>query len=113
MKHLRPLNHKARLMEQAVADGETDEVLAMQTVVGCTATLDPGWEVDAFGGLGSLCQPMEADLYGCSDPCWWPAQVPDTMNSYPNWAEGAPVPSRDWRKIDGVSLDGVFPGEKS
>ena len=57
----------------------------MQTMVGCTATLDPGWEVDAFGGVAALCQPMEADLYGCSDPCWWPAQVADTLNTYPDW----------------------------
>ena len=62
----------------------------MQTVpAGCAATFDPGWEVDPFGGVASLCQPMEADLYGCSDPCWWPAQVPDTMNTYPDWNKGS------------------------
>ena len=41
--------------------------------------------LDPFGGVASLCQPMEADLYGCSDPCWWPAQVPDTMGTFPGW----------------------------
>ena len=66
-----------------MADGHVAEVLAMESVAGCATTFDPGWEVDPFGGVASLCQPMEADLYGCSDPCWWPAQVPDTMSTYP------------------------------
>ena len=83
MSELKPTNHKAELLLDAVADGHVAEVLAMETVAGCATTFDPGWEVDPFGGVASLCQPMEADLYGCSDPCWWPAQVPDTMSTYP------------------------------
>ena len=75
----------------------------MQTVVGCTSVIDPGWEVDSFGGLASLCQPIEADLYGCADPCWWPAQVPDLMNTYPDWDKGLPSAIGDWRKLDTVS----------
>ncbi len=67
-----------------------------------STTFDPGWEVDPFGGVASLCQPMEADLYGCSDPCWWPAQVPDTMNTYPNWDAGKPSAPADWRDLDAV-----------
>ncbi len=63
--------------------------VAMQSVVGCTGTTDPGWEVDVFGGVAGLCQPMESDLYGCADPCWWPAQVPDIMNTYPDWGKDA------------------------
>ena len=72
MKHLKALNKKAGQLQQAAANGELDEVVAMQTVVGCASTTDPGWELDMFGGVAGLCQPMEADLYGCSDPCWWP-----------------------------------------
>ena len=49
---------------------------------------------------------MEADLYGCSDPCWWPAQVPDTMNTYPDWNANAPSAGRDWRL-----LESVFPSD--
>jgi Quinohemoprotein amine dehydrogenase, gamma subunit len=45
---------------------------------------------------------MEADLYGCSDPCWWPAQVPDTMNTYPGWDAGKPSAPADWRDLDAV-----------
>jgi len=107
MKRLKPLNAKAELLAQAAATGRTDEVLAMQTVVGCTSTTDPGWEVDAFGSVAGLCQPMEADLYGCADPCWWPAQVPDVMNTYPDWDATAPSAGNDWRK-----LDSVFPKAK-
>ncbi|MBW7850873.1 MAG: quinohemoprotein amine dehydrogenase subunit gamma [Rhodospirillales bacterium] len=102
MKHLKPLNKKAGLVEEAVDGGKLEEVAAMQTIVGCTATLDPGWEVDPFGSVAALCAPMEADLYGCSDPCWWPAQVPDTINTYPDWNANAPSAARDWRVLDAV-----------
>jgi hypothetical protein len=102
MKHLKALNKKARQLQQAAENGNTDEVVAMQTVVGCAATTDPGWEVDMFGSVAGLCQPMEADLYGCSDPCWWPAQVPDTMNTYPDWTKDANSAGSDWRNLDAV-----------
>ncbi|MCG8695709.1 MAG: quinohemoprotein amine dehydrogenase subunit gamma [Minwuiales bacterium] len=103
MKHLKPINKKAEIVERAVEGGQVEEVVAMQTIVaGCSATLDPGWEVDPFGGVAALCQPMEADLYGCSDPCWWPAQVPDTMNTYPDWNARANSAPRDWRLLDTV-----------
>ncbi len=108
MKHLKPMNEKARLLDQAVEQGGVDEVVAMQTVAGCTATTDPGWEVDMFGGVAGLCQPMEADLYGCADPCWWPAQVPDVMVTYPDWTGESPSAGKDWRK-----LDAVFPDDES
>ncbi|GAA0568885.1 quinohemoprotein amine dehydrogenase subunit gamma [Halomonas salifodinae] len=102
---LAPLNRKAREMERAATPEALEEVQAMQTIAGCTSSFDPGWEVDPFGGVASLCQPMEADLYGCADPCWWPAQVPDTMNTYPDWGQGADRAEDDWRK-----LDSVYPG---
>ncbi|MCK5620738.1 MAG: quinohemoprotein amine dehydrogenase subunit gamma, partial [Alphaproteobacteria bacterium] len=60
-----------------------------------------------LGGVAWLCQPMEADLYGCSDPCWWPAQVADTLNTYPDWSTGADSAQRDWR-----TLQAVFPKNK-
>lgn len=107
MKHLKAINNKAQLLEQAVGEDRVEEVVAMSALAGCTATVDPGWEVDAFGGVASLCQPMEADLYGCADPCWWPAQVPDVMNSYPDWNKGAANSKEDWRE-----LGSVFPGDK-
>ncbi len=107
MKHLKAINKKAHQLEQAAEKGDLEEVLAMQTPVGCTTTTDPGWEIDMFGSVAGLCQPMEADLYGCSDPCWWPAQVPDMMNTYPDWSKDAPSAVKDWR-----NLDSVYPGEK-
>ncbi|MFY4820300.1 quinohemoprotein amine dehydrogenase subunit gamma [Aliarcobacter butzleri] len=45
---------------------------------------------------------MEADLYGCSDPCWWPTQVPDTSSSYKKWSEKAPATKDDWRELENV-----------
>ncbi len=104
---MKPLNKKAERVQAAVAEDKMDEVRAMQTVTaGCATTFDPGWEVDPFGGVAALCQPMEADLYGCSDPCWWPAQVPDTMVSHPNWTDEAGNAAKDWR-----SLGTVFPSD--
>ena len=107
MKHLKAINNKAQLLSQAVAVDSVEEVVAMTSLAGCTATTDPGWEVDAFGGVTSLCQPMESDLYGCADPCWWPAQVPDMMNTYPDWNKDAMNSKEDWR-----NLDTVFPEDK-
>ncbi len=102
MKHLKPANAKAEQFIKAAEEGREEEVRLMQTIAGCTATLDPGWEIDAFGGVASLCQPMEADLYGCSDPCWWPAQVADTLNSYPDWSSETPAADIDWRNLQSV-----------
>ncbi len=103
MKHLKPLNPKAHLQDRSK---EKPDVVGMQWPLGCSTTFDPGWEVDPFGGTASLCQPMESDLYGCADPCWWPAQVPDTMHTYPEWAKGCAAAVQDWRK-----LEAPFPGE--
>ena len=102
MKHMKPVNKKAKLLDQAVENGTIEEVSAMQSVAGCATTLDPGWEVDFTGGVAGLCQPMEADLYGCTDPCWWPAQVPDTLNSYPDWNKGLNSGQNDWRKLEAI-----------
>ena len=104
MKHLQAINQKAQLLDQAAEQNQVEDVVAMQSVAGCTATFDPGWEVDAFGGVASLCQPMESDLYGCADPCWWPAQVPDTLHNYPDWNTGKDDAARDWK-----ALQSVFP----
>lgn len=107
MKHLKAVNNKAHLLEQAVAQEQVEEVLAMNVTLGCTSSVDPGWETDVFGEVSGLCQPMESDLYGCADPCWWPAQVPDLISTHPNWNDGAADSSKDWRK-----LDTVFPTDK-
>ena len=107
MKYLTPLNAKARQFSDAAEEGREEEVVAMNSMVGCTTSFDPGWEIDAFGGIANLCQPMEADLYGCADPCWWPAQVPDTMGTYPNWSDKAADVEQDWRQ-----LQSVFPKTK-
>lgn len=106
---MKPMNEKAARVARAVSEDKMDEVRAMQTVVaGCATTFDPGWEVDPFGGVAALCQPMEADLYGCSDPCWWPAQVPDTMVRHTDWDEGSDNAVRDWR-----ALGSVFPSDSN
>ncbi|HUY02289.1 MAG TPA: quinohemoprotein amine dehydrogenase subunit gamma [Rhodocyclaceae bacterium] len=100
MKRLIPLNEKARSL--ASAAGSDDGASLMSNVAGCTTTFDPGWEVDASGGLSGLCHPMEADLYGCTDPCWWPAQVGDSMNTNQDWTDGKNSALRDWRQLQSL-----------
>ncbi|MCM2252464.1 MAG: quinohemoprotein amine dehydrogenase subunit gamma [Ramlibacter sp.] len=101
MKRLIPLNEKARGL---AAPGAVDAGAAtlMSNVVGCTTTFDPGWELDAFGGLSNLCQPVEADLYGCTDPCWWPAQLADGLNTQPEWSDGKDSALRNWRELQSL-----------
>jgi hypothetical protein len=116
MKHLRPLNKKARRMESASQAGATaskagnkPDVRALQQApqlpLGCALIFDPGWEADSSGQMTGLCQPMEADLYGCYDECWWPAQLPDQLTSFLEWSDKCAAAERDWRKLDLVPTD--------
>jgi len=100
MKYLKAANQKASAIDQATSPQQRDEVFAMQAVGGCSTTTDPGWEVDPIGGVANLCQPMEADLYGCADPCWWPAQVPDISSGYSDWGKGVDSAEKGWRELD-------------
>jgi len=110
MKHLRAVNKKARRIE----DLALQDVVALQGMappppglhvpMGCTFVFTPGWEVDSAGGAAGLCQPLERDIYDCYVDCYWPAQVPDHLNNYPDWASKCASAMSDWR-----SLDLVFP----
>ena len=120
MKHLRAINSKAHRMEEHVrasqntapaesGDAEKD-IVALQgppgsaqrphVPMGCAIVFSPGWEVDSSGGTAGLCQPVERDLYDCYISCYWPAQVPDHMNNYPDWTAKCASATKDWRNID-------------
>jgi Quinohemoprotein amine dehydrogenase, gamma subunit len=113
MRHMRPLNKKARRIEQHVAaltpqkPGDELDVVALQNAaqrphvpMGCTLSFSPGWEVDSAGGTAGLCQPVERDIYDCYVTCFWPAQVPDHLNNYPDWASKCAAATKDWRNLD-------------
>src|ERR1700712_5856359 len=94
MKHLHAINKKALRIEAKVA-AEQEDVVALQrggaaqlphVPEGCSIIFSPGWEVDSAGGTAGLCQPVERDIYDCYITCFWPAQVPDHLNNYPDWA---------------------------
>ena len=111
MEHVKPLNKKARKMEavgrEKAAKPEPD-VRALQQpqlALGCSLIFDPGWEADSAGQMTGLCQPMEADLYGCYDDCWWPAQMPDQLTNFLEWGDKCASAERDWRKLDVVPAD--------
>ena len=110
MKHLRAVNQKARRIEDYIASLDED-VVALQgpqqpaaqhphVPMGCSLVFFPGWEVDSAGGTAGLCQPVERDLYDCYATCFWPAQVPDHLNNYPDWTSKCAAATKDWRNID-------------
>ena len=107
---MKALNSKAKRLDHAPKAGE--DVIGMQHVPGsCATVFDPGWELTAWGGVNGMCAPMEADILGCSAPCWWPAQVPDTMVSSANWVKACSGPiAEDWRALHaeyrGMTKDG-------
>ncbi|MCC6914875.1 MAG: quinohemoprotein amine dehydrogenase subunit gamma [Rhodospirillaceae bacterium] len=108
MKHLRALNKKARRIDEILSSNDADVVALQQSPnpnrphvpMGCSLAFSPGWEVDAAGGTAGLCQPVERDIYDCYVTCFWPAQVPDHVNNYPDWADKCAVATKDWRKLD-------------
>jgi hypothetical protein len=123
MKHLSPLNSKARRLVDALdappspamptvgpaAVGKRDVVALEQTPqqpqgphipLGCSTLFAPGWEVDRTGGTAGLCQPVERDLFDCHLGCFWPAQVPDQLNHAPDWTKKCAAAQKDWRQID-------------
>ncbi len=111
MKHLRAVNRKAVRVAGEI-DAAAADVHALQEgappqpkpvphyPVGCTIVFSPGWEVDSSGGTAGLCQPAERDLYDCYATCFWPAQVPDHLNNYPDWTKKCASATKDWREID-------------
>lgn len=108
MKHLTPINRKARRIEEfLVSDYGDVQGLAQDNrppgiryPLGCSLFFTPGWETDAAGGTAGLCQPVERDLYECYLSCYWPAQVPDHITNYPDWASKCATATKDWRNID-------------
>ncbi len=126
MKHLLAINRKAQRIQDHVdprvngqaqaahGDGVPDDadVVALQgpgpsgpgpkphIPMGCSIVFSPGWEVDSAGGTAGLCQPVERDIYDCYITCYWPAQVPDHLNNYPDWTSKCAVATKDWRNVD-------------
>jgi hypothetical protein len=109
MKHLRPVNQKARRIDDQLTALKEDVVALQQgpqapqrphIPMGCALAFSPGWEVDAAGGTAGLCQPVERDIYDCYVTCFWPAQVPDHLNNYPDWASKCAAATKDWRNLD-------------
>ncbi len=115
MKHLKGINKKARRIDALVSaqpaqDSHVDnDVVALQNAptaqrphvpMGCALAFSPGWEVDSAGGTAGLCQPVERDIYDCYVTCFWPAQVPDHLNNYPDWAAKCASATKDWRNLD-------------
>jgi hypothetical protein len=106
MKHLRPVNQKARKISDSVSPSFGARSSALQQApsphvpMGCSLAFSPGWEVDASGGTAGLCQPVERDIYDCYVTCFWPVQVPDHVNYSPDWASNCAAATKDWRNLD-------------
>jgi len=107
MKHMRAVNKKARRIDDQLDQLRSKEdVVALQNQqrphvpMGCTLSFSPGWEVDSSGGTAGLCMPAERDIYDCYVTCFWPAQVPDHLNNFPDWASKCATATKDWRNLD-------------
>jgi len=104
MKHLTPMNLKARRLDRDLAGSRAVRPMNQphepEYPFGCTTIFAPGWEVDSAGGTHGLCQPIERDLYDCYHTCYWPAQVPDSVTNSPNWTASCGAPTQDWKSID-------------
>jgi hypothetical protein len=108
MKHISAINKKAARMEEQVHAGKADIVGLQQGAppktphvpLGCSLIFAPGWEVDSAGGAAGLCQPVERDIYDCYITCFWPVQVPDHLNNYPDWTATCATAMKDWRNVD-------------
>ena len=111
MRHIKAINRKAQRIEQLMTANGDVYALAQGPVggglptaphypMGCSLVFSPGWEVDSAGGTAGLCQPVERDLYDCYITCFWPAQVPDHLNNYPDWTKNCGAAAKDWRNID-------------
>lgn len=49
----------------------------------------------------TVAQEMEADLLSCANMCWWPAQVPDSLQSSPEWAKACSgMNQEDWKNFE-------------
>ncbi len=97
------LNEKAKAIERLV-DGEAETAQAQAGPVGmpqgCTTIFDTGWETNQRPAypIGN-CQSSARDFLGCAGDCWWPAQVPDQLTSYPDVDVACPNIARDWRNL--------------
>lgn len=122
MRRMKAINQKARRIEgyveeqrraafpegEAGPDGEPMDVVGLESPppegphipFGCTLIFSPGWETDSSGGTAGLCQPVERDLFDCHLGCFWPAQVPDQLNTASDWTSKCAAAQKDWRKID-------------
>jgi hypothetical protein len=130
VKHLKPINRKAGRIEAHLArdasgasaarvhqpepqggGAEEKDVVALGGILpevpdfphiplGCSLVFFPGWEADETGGTAGLCQPVERDLFDCHLACFWPAHVPDQLNSSPDWTGKCAAAQKDWRKLD-------------
>src|ERR1700722_8253454 len=105
MKHIRAVNHKAKRIQEHIEQPPIEnDVVALQgpaaqrphVPMGCAIVFSPGWEVDSSGGTAGLCQPVERDLYDCYITCYWPAQVPDHNNNYPDWTAKCRAATKSW-----------------
>ena len=100
MKHLKPVNRKARRIGEAKeAVPAVEPQGAVPFMHTCTSVLNPGYEIDFANGMTQLCTPIETDLFGTTDMfCWWPGQAPDTINN-PEWNAECARAMKDWMKL--------------
>jgi len=89
MKHLRPLNRKARV----IAETRTANQVEAHSCSSCCTSFSPGWEVGKDGAIDPC--PWQNDLWACWAACFWAGQVPDDATA-PGWMNCCGNVDTDW-----------------
>jgi hypothetical protein len=100
---LKALNKRAKKLEEPEVFGMTELAWPPDMPLGCTTVLDTGWETNprAVTPIGN-CAPSGRDFGSCAGPCWWPAQVPDSITNFPGEQNQCVAIERDWRNLNFV-----------
>jgi hypothetical protein len=91
MKRIKPLNLKARRMDDASAHDVRGYAFN-----DCCASFAPGWEV-GWSDDADPC-PWKSDLSLCWSTCYWMGQVPDTQ-AHSDWLDACGNIQQDWRSL--------------
>jgi len=101
LRHLKPLNRKAKLMGKS---SKQDDVYGM-ACSSCGVRFNPGWEIGYCGNVDPC--PWISDLPACHyASCWWAGSVPG-VNWWPNFMDCCGNLQQDWTCLCTVPDPGV------
>jgi hypothetical protein len=102
VKEIKAINKRARRLEEREVFGMQDNVMTSMPI-GCTTIFDTGWETNPRPEtpVGN-CVSSARDFVSCSGACWWPAQTPDGIITFPEFQNQCAAIERDWKNLNFV-----------